>query len=197
MRFWWHKKSLLADVIFGVKMHWSPRHILMGQKQVAENVPSPQWTLLRPNLVLTSSCLQTGLSACWLPFKIRSSLLIAWADLYLESWNVLVSGGARKMPELISKSIWADPTRTPSSKGCWSRSFWRLDLKELSGFPETGKRSLFLSAKMYSRKISWSASGQLWESLTPGQGSRLAWFCLGVLPWVTSWLMTATKTVDG
>lgn len=99
-----------------------------------------QWSLLRPNLILLITRLQTGLPACWIPFKNRSSLLIAWADLYLESWNVLVSGGTRKMLELISKSIWADPTRTPSSEGCWSRSFWRLDLKELSGFPETGKK---------------------------------------------------------
>lgn len=44
------------------------------------------------------------------------------------------------MLELISKSIQADPSRTPNSEGCWSRSFWRLDLKELSGFPETGKK---------------------------------------------------------
>ena len=44
---------------------------------------------------------------------------------------------ARKTLELITKSIWADPERAVSTKGCWSRSFQRLDLKELSCFSET------------------------------------------------------------
>lgn len=31
----------------------------------------------------------------------------------------------------------------------------------------------------------------------PGPGSRLAWLCFGILPWVISWLTTAMKTTDG
>lgn len=139
-------------------MHRSLRHILTGWKQVSENatIPAVKSSEAKPRPHDLSFA---NWAFCLLPtFQNQkfSPNCLGWPIFRkLKCASVWRSQEDAGVNQQINLS-W--PHEDTKLQRLLVKELWRLDLKELSGFPETGKRSVFLPAKIYSQKITWSAS---------------------------------------